>query len=808
VSHNLKSFLKSPIKYSLKNLDFIKILERLSQLEPGKSYVENSSKPGPSFEDQEQIAKLAVDLAERSFSAKGDPVNRQELKSHADIISCQYDWPLHKTSKAACFNVLTHIFETQSLENLYISEDRRELKNLPKVLEAQKDNLGVVYLINHTSHFDEFLFDIFLDSLGLQLPLFAAGSNMMATPSLTKFFMIGSYVIIRKGASRSYLSVLHHYCQALAEMGKPQGIFLEAWSGGARTRDGSLRYPRRLVTLQGALACRGDVLIQPVVISYSRVPEDLDLSEGKGLWSWLNGHHMYREALKSPAHPLQGMARGLKGLYGRTYIEFCEGKLLSQLKSEWTQKPQTLELDEYTALYAIREIARDKKIMASHLAALGLELALKRGSNDIVAQAEEKLADIRDYHSRVFETEPSLEDFVRDRPMVETISDGLASLGARKIIKGRLEDKKLPKVRSWHGLSYYATHSDHRLYSPAGKENMVVCGAGPWGFALVTHVGRRTLNDRKFHNSSLSLYDSSPELIAEIDDQRTHREFPSQRLPKNVFPSSDTVEAFRKANDVIVAVPPLDCQALFKTIFSNSKDLRSLILASRGFDPLSHRLTIQIAWEAAVAAGRPDVSILALSGPFSPEDLLEDKGGSFILASSQKEGKIPEASLFKFNKFQVVESSDPLGVQVAAALADAYSLYYAYLSEHKSLKQPAQIAAFIREVSYETKTLAMALGAKPSTFESDQYAWIPEFIFASLTAETHYSVKQAALKGGDGLRHLLQDNPEEYQWPDKGALGYQSIRSAHLIAKNLSLKVPHLDKANDVFWGNTIPRGN
>jgi glycerol-3-phosphate dehydrogenase len=385
--------------------------------------------------------------------------------------------------------------------------------------------------------------------------------------------------------------------------------------------------------------------------------------------------------------------------------------------------------------------------------------------------------------------------------MVEVVTDGLASLNARKIISGSFGEKRLPKIRSSHGLSYYATHSDHRLYSPAGKENMVVCGAGPWGFALVTFVGRRTLNDRKFHNSSLSLYDSSPELIAELDEMRTRPEFPDQRLPKNVFPSSDTVEAFRKANDVIVAIPPLDCSALFKTIFANSKDLRSLILASRGFDPLSHRLTIQIAWEAAVAAGRPDVNILALSGPFSPQDLLEDIGGTFILASSQKEGKIVEASLFKFSKFQVVESLDPLGVQVAAALSDAYSLYAAYLGEHRALKQPSQIAAFIREVSYEAKTLAMALGAKPSTFEADQHAWIPEFVYGSLTFENHYSVKHAAQKGGDGLRYLLKENPEEYQWPDKGALGYQSIRSAHLIAKNLSLKMPHLDKANSIFWG-------
>jgi glycerol-3-phosphate dehydrogenase len=803
VKFPLKSLLSSPLKTVLRQVDFVKVAKYLASLEPGKSYLLDESKPGPAFPDQDRVAKLGVDLAERYLEEKGERPNRQELQGQMEIISCRYDWELHRQAKGAFFNLITHVFQPRDLQALYVSKDERELRHLHKLRAAQDDNVGVIYLINHTSHFDEFIFNVFLDNLGLNLPLFAAGANMMVTPSLTKLFMLGSYVIVRKGATRAYLASLFHYCQALAELGKPQGIFLEAWSGGARTRDGSLRYPRRLYTIQGALACRGDTLVQPVVISYSRVPEDRDLSEGKSLSSWFAGHHAVKGLLTHPFHPLKGLASGFKNLFGRTYVAFGEGRLLSDLKKEWEGDAHGLELDEFTALYAIKEIARDKKVMTSHLAALGLANAVRHKSQDVVAGAAEALEVIREYHHRVFDAEPDLEDFIRDEPLEKAVADGLESLRARGVVGPKpLFKKRLPKILSSHGLSYYGTHSDRRLYSPSAKENMVVCGSGPWGYAMVTFVGRRVLNDRKFHNSSLSLYDSQDEIIGQLADSRAHPLFADYRLPKNVFPTSDGVEAFRKANDVIVAAPPEECDGLFKTILGVATDLRSLILASRGFDPLSHRLPIQMAWEAAVAAGRPDLNVLALSGPFEPQDLLTNKGGSWILAGPQREGKLPEASLFKMGPFKVEILEDPLGVQIAAALTDAYTLHGSYLKAHRELKTPEAMTNFVREVSAEAHLLAMALGAKLATFNAGSPAWIAEFLYAVLSASRHPTIKMAAQNGGESFREFLNDANPPISWPDRGLLGYYSIHSAHLIAKNLSLKTPCLERANSIFWGD------
>ncbi|MDR0549051.1 MAG: 1-acyl-sn-glycerol-3-phosphate acyltransferase [Deltaproteobacteria bacterium] len=788
------------LKSVFKRLDFVKAARYLASKEPGRSYLANVCQTGAAYNDQDKIAALAVELTARALEDKGDPANRQELTGLVDLISCRYDAELHGVAKAACFNLISHLFESRDLNRLFVSRDQRELRFLPRLQKAQAEGLGVVYLINHSSHWDEFIFNVFLDQNGLNLPLFAAGQNMMATPSLSTMLMLGSYVIVRKGASRAYLAALFHYCQALAEMGKPQGIFLEAWSGGARTRDGSLRYPRRLVTIQGALAARGDVLVQPVVISYSRVPEDRDLSEGQGLWSWLSGHQMWRELLKNPFKPVRSLTQGLKNLYGRTYVAFAESRLLSELRTEWEAGPKDLALDEFATLFAIREIAKDKKIMATQVAASALDPLRRNGGGSLFDAGAHALNFIRDYHHRVFGQDPDFEDFIRERPLAEALLDGLDSLDRREVIAPRfIWSKRPPKILAQHALSYYATHGDRRLYSPSAKENLVVCGAGPWGFAVVTFIGRRTLNDKKFHNSSLTLYDPSEAAVQALADRRALPGF-DFRLPKNVFPTWDHTAAFRKASEVIVAVPPEETNELFKTIFASVGELKTLILASRGFDRISHRLTIQMAWEAAVAAGRPETNILALSGPFSPADILFNRGGFWILAGPARPGRQSESSLFKYGPFQVYLSDDPIGVQTAAALIDAYALYGAYLHHKRELRTPIAMANFVREVSAEAKKLAMALGGQPATFESDSPAWISEFIAAALTGPTRPTVKTIVARGLQGVLELQKEKPREL-WPDLGIGGYYSIHSAYLVAKNLSLSLPHLETANRTFWG-------
>jgi hypothetical protein len=94
----------------------------------------------------------------------------------------------------------------------------------------------------------------------------------------------------------------------------------------------------------------------------------------------------------------------------------------------------------------------------------------------------------------------------------------------------------------------------------------------------------------------------------------------------------------------------------------------------------------------------------------------------------------------------------------------------------------------------------MALGGQPATFESDSPAWISEFIAAALTGLTRPTVKLIIAKGVQAFLEFQKERPTPL-WPDPGVGGFYSIHSAYLVAKNLSLRLPHLETANQLFWG-------
>ncbi|MEW5725097.1 MAG: 1-acyl-sn-glycerol-3-phosphate acyltransferase [Thermodesulfobacteriota bacterium] len=800
---DLKHLAFKPVRAAVNRIDFVRFISWLAEYEPGRSFVRRETATPPAFPDQEEIIQHTIELALADLADRNEKAARREIEDYARSISCRYDYDLHVRAKAGVFNLLTHLFEFPELDRIFLSRDRRELKHFETLRRAREEGLGVVYLVNHSSHWDEFIVALVLEQLGIQLPLFAAGSNMMATPSLERILMVGSYVIIRKGATKTYLSTLYNYCRALSEMGKQQGIFLEAWAGGARTRDGSLRYPRRLVSLQGALASAKDVLIQPLVLSYNVVPEDLGLSERAGFLSWLNGLGLFRRLVRSPHRPVKTVLAAFKGLFSRGYISFCQPRLLSELKEMHGKDPAEMNLDEFVSLYSMREIARDKKIMSSQLTACGLLRARGEASDDLVAATQAELAEVVEFHRRTFHQDPDLEDFIRDNRIEDVIEDGLSVLGRRKIISrpgfwsGRL------KVLAEHGLQYYATHGDRRLYSPSAKENIVVLGAGAWGFGLTCAIGRRLLADKKYQNSSLMLYDSREDLIASIIDTRTHlRHFPKIRLPKNAFPTSDALAAFRKANEVLVSSPVVFFEAEARRVLTEALQPVNLIIATRGFEQITHRLPIQIAREIVDELARGDVNLLVLSGPVTPQALAEGGGASLVLAGPRPTAQWL-ADLFNLPGFDLFICEDPVGVQVAGVMSEVYSLLGSYLIRTKQMNGRNEIAAFLRETSEETLRLALALGGRKETFLPDNPAWAAEYAAAGLGGpgaafgrKAGRSLSSAKAQAMDFVLHSPRELREEAQH----LIGYTGIRSAYLVAKSLNVNVPRLRQAYGIFW--------
>ena len=800
----MKRMAMIPVKAAVRHIDFTKIYKSMASLEPGRTFLEKTGPPRDAFSDQEDIIQKTIALTLADLKEKGEKFSEKEIEEYARSISCRYDKELHAKGKATVYTLLAHLFEQEDIDRIFLSEDRRELAATDRLIQAREQGTGVVYLINHSTHWDEFITILVLEQLGIEMPLFAAGSNMMATPSLEKILMTGSYLIIRRGATRAYLATLYQYCRALGEMGKQQGIFLEAWAGGARTRDGSLRYPRRLVTLQGALASQKDVLIQPLVISYSAVPEDLSLAQRSSIKCWLNGMSYFRHLLRRPHRPLRSLARGTKNLWGRAYMNFGQSKLLSELKEMHTQDLSDLSLDEFTALYCMREIARNKKIMASQLTARGIVRARHDETDDIVSAANAERNEIIDYHRRTFGCDPDFEDFIHRHEMSEVVQDGLRTLNRRKVINIPKIKKDDIEILSEHGLQYYATHGDRRLYSPSAKENIVVVGTGAWGFSLSKFVGQRLLLDKKYINSSLILYDPRDSLVTELIETRVHPVyFPETRLPKNVFPSSDATAAFRKATEVIISSSIEFLENDLRLLLSEAHQPVNMIITTRGFDQRGHRLPIQIARSVVEDMGRYEDTLSVLSGPITPYKLAESAGGALVMAGPLKVAH-KMADMFMGDGFSVYVCDDPVGVQVAGIMTEVYCVLGSYLLRTKEMKGRIQVAYYIRETSEEVMALALALGGKEETFLPKNPAWTAEYVSAGMGGPGVAFGRQAgralSKTRSSALEFLADDSRDLRSEEGWHLVGYTGIRSAYLTAKNLNLNLPRLRQAYRIFW--------
>jgi len=799
-----KQKLVQGVVAAVENVDFIALSERVVTSSLGRPWQERFQHAPVAWPDQEGLRQRAVELALEQLKGENGPIDPAEIKDLTERICCRYDHETYLNCSAAAMTLLNLVFKHQVAQQPFTSKDGRDIAHLDMLRTYQENGLGVLYLANHSSHLDEFLIATLLTNNRLKLPLFAAGQNMMAIKSVARVLMLASYVVQRRGAGRHKLAALFNFCRAISDTGGQQGIFLEAWHGGARSRDGSLRYPRRLVTLRGALATEKDLVIQPVAISYSVVPEDLSLAANKGPMCWVRGMGLVPVLAQALIHPLSFYWRAARGIYGRAFVTLPKPMLLSELKKAHAQDPGGMHLDEYVALTAIKESARCKKVMASQLVARGLARARRLGGGELKAATEYELNLLREYHQSTFGQEPDLEDYIREHSLSEVIGEGLRTLKKRGVIARFHSDfPGLPQVLCDAGLSFYATHGDRRIYSPTADENIVVVDAGDLGFALTYLVGQRMLEEKRYLNASLTLFDSRAELAAEVGESRSPLgRFEEYRLPKNAFVTSDATAAFRKASEVILAAPPAELARQARTIVENSEQALKLIVATSGFEPETHDLPCQVVLQLARSLGRKDIEIYAWAGPISERDIMEGAPAAGVLAGPAANlNKL--ADLFSFPPIGVVTSSDPLGVQAAAIMARIYAIWGQFVNRTGHISGSAQIGLYMARAAGEAMQLGLALGGRPETFSAASPAWTATLTAEGLSfpcREFSRGLADAARKHDDipsAARKIIQQLEKKGQTMQ----AYNDLRSAFLAASARKMELPILAEAYHTLWG-------
>jgi glycerol-3-phosphate O-acyltransferase len=202
-------------------------------------------------------------------------------------------------------------------------------EGLSRVREASKKG-AVIFLPSHKSHVDYLMLSYVLNAAHLQLPLIAAGDNLMFFPMGPIFRRGGAFFIRRsfKG-DRLYGAVVDAYLRRLVKDGWAIELFLE----GGRSRTGKLLPPKfgLLSILCDAALSLPDrhVTFMPVSIGYDRIVEE------RSYVRELTGG----EKRKEDAGALLRSTKILGGFYGRVNVQFGRELTIERVRQELSLPP-------------------------------------------------------------------------------------------------------------------------------------------------------------------------------------------------------------------------------------------------------------------------------------------------------------------------------------------------------------------------------------------------------------------------------------------------------------------------------------
>ena len=96
LSKKVKKMAFRPVRAGINQIDFVTLVEYLSKLEPGRSFISREGRTEPAFMDQEEVIQRTMELTARDMEAKGGSYSPKDIEDYARSISCRYDPEIHK----------------------------------------------------------------------------------------------------------------------------------------------------------------------------------------------------------------------------------------------------------------------------------------------------------------------------------------------------------------------------------------------------------------------------------------------------------------------------------------------------------------------------------------------------------------------------------------------------------------------------------------------------------------------------------------------------------------------------------------
>lgn len=192
--------------------------------------------------------------------------------------------------------------------------------------------------------------------------------------------------------------------------------------------------------------------------------------------------------------------------------------------------------------------------------------------------------------------------------------------------------------------------------------NISILGTGSWGTANAVLLA----NAR--HN--VTVWGRNTESVEEIC--RTHinaRYLPGVELPASIRWTSDSSEALKGADVVVVAVPSKHFEAVCKQFRDTFPKEAIVVSLTKGFSPTTHKRMTEIAKDVFETE-----RVVVMSGPSHAEEVVRELPTAVTVASKDDFSARLVQTVWTGPRFRVYTSNDVIGVECGGAVKNVLAL--------------------------------------------------------------------------------------------------------------------------------------
>jgi glycerol-3-phosphate dehydrogenase (NAD(P)+) len=233
---------------------------------------------------------------------------------------------------------------------------------------------------------------------------------------------------------------------------------------------------------------------------------------------------------------------------------------------------------------------------------------------------------------------------------------------------------------------------------------LAIIGGGSWGTALAIVLAPRA--------TCLRLWAFEEDLVKRMIDTRENDVFlPGFQLPEPIEPTSDLRYALADADIVLGVMPSKHARRLYHEMLAHLHPSTIFVSATKGIDHNGLLRMSEVMTEVLRAKFEPRVTVL--SGPSFAREVARGDPSAIVIASDDAEAAAQIQSAFSGPVFRLYTNSDPIGVEVGAALKNVIAIS-AGICHGLGLGNNTQAALITRGLAEITR-LAVAMGGQPMT---------------------------------------------------------------------------------------------